>query len=117
MSSNCLMFSWKKSVPGREKISAVHFNEFIGYLTELKKKGEVDEFEPVLLSPNGEGPMGFFLIRGSGEKLAQVTGTPEWQAHVMRATMHLENSSLVHGVCGDAVSNRMELWNSLIPEQ
>ena len=116
MSSNCIMFSWKKSVPGREKIGAAHFNEFIGYLTQLQKRGDVETFEPVLLSPNGEGPMGFFLIRGSGEKLAQISATPEWQAHVMRATMHLESPSLVHGVCGNGVSNRMELWTSLIPD-
>jgi len=116
MSANCLMFSWKKSVPGREKIGAAHFNEFVGYLTQLQKKGDVDAFEPILLTPNGEGPTGLFLIRGSGEKLAQITATPEWQAHVMRAMMHLENASLVQGVCGNAVMNRMEMWTSLIPD-
>ena len=117
MSSNCLMFSWKKSVPGRERIGATHFNEFVGYLNELQKKGDVDAFEPFLLFPNGEGPSGFFLIRGSGEKLAQVMSTPEWQSHVMRAMMHLENPALVQGVCGNGVAQRMELWTSLIPEQ
>ncbi|WP_420473945.1 hypothetical protein [Noviherbaspirillum sp. ST9] len=116
MSGNCLMFSWKKSVPGREKIGAAHFNEFIGYLTQLQKNGDVEAFEPILLTPNGEGPLGFFLIRGSGEKLAQLTATPEWQAHVMRATMHLESPRLVQGYCGNAVMNRMELWTSLIPD-
>jgi len=116
MSADCLMFSWKKSVPGREKIGAAHFNEFIGYLTQLQKNGDVDAFEPVLLTPNGEGPTGFFLIRGSGEKLARITATPEWHAHVMRAMMHLENPSLVQGVYGNAVMNRMEMWTSLIPD-
>ena len=117
MNSNCLMFSWKKSVPGREKIGAAHFNEFVGYLTQLQKNGDVDTFEPVLLAPNGEGTTGFFLIRGSGEKLAQVMSTPEWHTHVMRAMMHLESPCLAQGVCGSGVSNRMELWTSLIPDQ
>ena len=39
MASNVILFGWNRSIPGREKVSAQHFGEFVQYLGGLQQKG------------------------------------------------------------------------------
>ncbi len=115
MRSNIIFFGWNRSIPGRERISGAHFQEFLQYLGGLREKGTIQAFEAVLLDPHGGDMNGFFLIRGEGAKLAELTASREWLAHVTRATLHLDGAGAVFGVTGDAIQERMKLWTSLIP--
>ena len=115
MSSNTILFSWNRALPGREHISSEHFNEFVAYLGGLQKSGSIQSFDVVFLNPHGGDMNGFFLIRGDSGKLDSVMGSDDWVKHMTRANMHLEGSGAVRGVTGDLVAKRMELWRSLIP--
>lgn len=115
MSSNAIFFGWNRSLPGRERISAEHFNEFVAYLGELNKKGSILSFDVVFLNPHGGDMNGFFLIRGDSGKLDAVQASDAWVKHMTRAGMHLESAGAVRGVTGDMVMSRMDLWKSLIP--
>jgi hypothetical protein len=59
----------KRPAAGREQASASLFPEFLGYLEELKKKGDIDSHEVVVLSLHGGDLEGFFLIRGDNDQL------------------------------------------------
>jgi hypothetical protein len=111
---NTIMYSWKRSLPGREALSAQHYDEFVAYLSELRSDGLIDSFEPVLLEPNGR-MSGFFLIRGPDAQLAQVLDSPAWSEHIMRSTMHLDEPVLAYGFSGEAVGDRLRAWAKHIP--
>jgi hypothetical protein len=53
MSSNAVFFGWNRSIPGRERISAEHFQGFVRYLGGLQQKGAIQSFDAVLLDSHG----------------------------------------------------------------
>ena len=115
MSANIIFFAWNRSIPGREQISAGHFQEFVGYLGELQGKGGIQSFETVFLNAHGGDLNGFFLIHGNNDQLNQLQASEAWTTHMTRAALHLEGSGAVTGVSGDLVMERMALWTKSIP--
>ena len=101
MDSNIVFFAWNRSIPGREQLSAEHFKDFVQYLDGLQQKGTIQSFDTVLLNNHGGDMNGFFLIRGDSAKLDALTTSESWDAHMIRAGMHLEGSGAVRGVIGD----------------
>jgi hypothetical protein len=115
MGSNVMLFGWNRSIPGREKVSAHHFEEFVKYLSGLQRNGAIQTFDAVLLDAHGGDLNGFFLIKGASAKLDALVSTTEWITHVTRAALHLDGSGLIRGVTGDEIAGRMALWTSVIP--
>jgi hypothetical protein len=115
MSTNAVVFAWNRPLPGRETISAKHFQEFSAYLAEQKKKGLVESFDTVLLEPHGGTFNGFILVRGEPAKLAQLADDAEGIRHQVRAGLHLDGFASLRGVTGAAVEERMGLWMKELP--
>lgn len=115
MASNVMLFGWNRSIPGREKLSGAHFEEFVAFLGSLQQKGAISAFDVVFLDPHGGDLNGFFLIRGEGPKLDTLVSSRDWVTHITRAALHLEGSGVIRGITGDEVAGRMALWNGLIP--
>ena len=115
MESNVILFGWNRSIPGREKISAQHFQEYVQYLTGLQQAAAIQSFDTVFLNPHGGDLNGFFLIRGDGAKLGDLVKSTDWVTHMTRATLHLEGAGYIFGATGAAVMERMTLWTSLLP--
>ena len=115
MSTHVVFFGWNRSIPSREKTSAAHFQEFIGYLGELQKRGTIQSFDTVFLDAHGGDLNGFILLRGESGKLDQMIASTEWVTHTTRAQMHLEGVGVTRGVSGDLVTERMNLWTGLLP--
>jgi hypothetical protein len=116
MSSNALFFSWKRSIPGREQVSAEHFQDFGQYLGGLQQQGTIQSFDTVFLNPHGGSLGGFFLIRGDSPKLDALLSTEAWAVHQIRAVLHLDEVCIVRGVTGEGVMERMALWTKSLPE-
>ena len=115
MGSSVIVFGWNRSIPGREKVSAGHFEEFVQYLTGLQQKSAIQAFEIMFLDAHGGDLNGFFLIRGDSAKLDTLVSTSEWITHMTRASLHLEGSGAVRGVTGEEIMKRMAIWKSAIP--
>ena len=115
MSSNVIFFGWNRSVPGRERMSAEHFQEFTEYLATQQRKGVIQSFEPVFLDPHGGDLNGFVLIRGDSAKLDGLIGSEEWTTHTVRALLHLDKSGTVRGAAGELIGQRMDTWVKHIP--
>jgi hypothetical protein len=115
MGSSVLLFGWNRSIAGREKVSAGHFDEFVNYLSGLQRSGAIQGFDVVFLDPHGGDFNGFFLIKGESSQLDRVISTNEWITHITRASLHLEGSGVVRGVTGDEVMKRMVIWTNVIP--
>ena len=115
MDRNIIFFAWNRSVPGREQVSAAHFQDFVGFLEGQAAAGNIQGFDVAFLDPHGGDLNGFFVIRGDPSRLDALVGTAEWMEHMTRAALHLEGSGTVRGVTGDGVKDRMELWTKSIP--
>lgn len=115
MASNVLFFAWNRSIPGREKLSAEHFQQFVSYLSGLQKNGTIQSFDTVFLDNHGGDLNGFFLIRGEPSRLDGLVATVEWDTHVIRAQLHLQGFGAVRGVTGQGVTDRMNLWTKHLP--
>ena len=115
MSTNVIFLGWDRSVPGREQMSAAHFQEFTQYVTGLQQAGAIDSFESVLLTVHGGDLNGFFLLRGEPDKLNALTATEEWATHITRAGLHLHGLGVVRGVTGDLLMAQMGLWTANLP--
>lgn len=115
MSSNVLFFGWNRSIPGREKMSAEHFQSFNEYLATQQRKGLIQAFEPIFLDPHGGELNGFFLIRGDGAQLDALMASDDWRIHTIRAAIHLDKAGAVRGAGGDEVARRMGMWMRELP--
>jgi hypothetical protein len=115
MSSNVLFFGWNRSIYGREKESAAHFQDFMKYLEGLLQSKIIKSFEPVFLDLHGGDMNGFFFIKGDGDKIDTLIDSEDWIKHTIRANFHLEGFGVVRGVTGDMLLERMDLWAKSIP--
>ena len=115
MGSSVILFGWNRSIPGREKVSAGHFDEFVKYLGGLTQKGTIHAFDIVFLDAHGGDLNGFLLIKGESAKLDTLRSTTDWITHITRASLHLEGVGVIHGVTGDEIVKRMAIWTSAIP--
>jgi hypothetical protein len=115
MDSSVILFGWNRSIPGRERVSAAHFDEFVKYLGGLQQKGAIGAFDVVFLDVHGGDLNGFFMIRGESGKLDMLVSTTDWVTHITRAALHLEGSGVIRGVTGDEVMKRMAIWTSVLP--
>ena len=115
MASSVILFGWNRSIPGREKVSAAHFDDLMKYLGGLQQNGTIQSFDPVFLDSHGGDLNGFVLIKGETAKLDTLRTTTEWITHVTRATLHLQGVGVIHGVTGDEIARRMAIWTSAIP--
>ncbi len=115
MASSVVLFGWNRSIPGREKISAGHFDEFLKYLGGLQQKGAIETFDVVFLDIHGGDLNGFVLIKGESAKLDTLLSTTDWITHITRASLHLDGSGVIRGVTGDEVMKRMAIWMTAIP--
>jgi hypothetical protein len=115
MSSNMAFFAWNRSIPGRERVSAEHFQQFVEYVEGLQKRGAIQSYDVAFLDVHGGDMNGFFLIRADNAKLDALMSSAEWVTHMTRAALHLEGSGTVRGVTGAMVADRMALWTKTIP--
>lgn len=115
MSTNVVFFAWNRSIPGREKLSGDHFQEFVQYLTTLQRNGTIASFDTVFLNPHGGDLNGFFLIKAGSEMLDALLSSNEWVTHITRANFHLQGLGVVRGLAGELVTERMALWSKHIP--
>ena len=115
MGSGVILFGWNRSVPGREKLSAAHFDDFVKYLGGMQQTGAIQSFDVVFLDAHGGDLNEFFLIRGDSARLDTLMSTTEWITHVTRASLHLDGLGVIRGVTGDEIMKRMAIWTSMIP--
>ncbi|MDX1415424.1 MAG: hypothetical protein R3293_14605 [Candidatus Promineifilaceae bacterium] len=116
MGNRVIFYGWNRSIPGREQVSAAHFQEYIGYLNGLQESGAIDSWEVIFLAPHGGDLNGFFLIRGNQEQLSALQASEEYLTHVTRGSLHLEGSGAIRGSTGEAVMEEFGRWMANIPQ-
>lgn len=110
---NVLFLAWNTPKQGREGLAGELFASSIGYWTEQQKAGKIDSFEPVLLSQHGGDMNGFFIIKGEGTKLHELTNSEEFTKLAMQMGFALDGFGLINGWHGDELMNIMGKWTEM----
>lgn len=116
MSKHVIFIGWNRPIPGREKESAVVFQESLAYMAQLQQAGTIESFEPVLLNPHGGDLNGFVLVRGELAKLQSLSTDETWQKNATRSGIVVEGFGMVHGFTSEGVAEQMARWTSLLPD-
>jgi hypothetical protein len=115
MSFNAVFMGWNRAIPGREAAAGELFGDFLQYLGGLQGAGQIDSFEPVLLTPHGGDLNGFVLIRGPVDNLNAMLSSPEWASFNTRGSLLLDGPGAVTAAIGDLIMEWMKAWTENIP--
>jgi hypothetical protein len=107
MSHNTLMIGWNRAIPGREKQTLEHFQEFLGYLGKNQQQGNITSFTPVVLEAHGGDLNGFVLVQGETAGLRKMFDDEVYQDHVARAQAHMQGFGVVRGFTGKSMEKRL----------
>ena len=110
MANAGIMIGWTRALSGREAAANTKFGEFGAYLGKLQAESRIESFEPVIMRPHGGDLNGFFLIRGTETKLAELRTTDHWKDWETWGGYHLENFGAVDCMLGDSIGSSMTRW-------
>jgi hypothetical protein len=102
-----LFVGWGNIVRGRELKGLEVFDEAIQFWTAHLKKGNIESFEPVFLTPHGGDLAGFVLIRGEAAKLDEIKRSDEYLALNTRAGQIVDNIGFVDCLLGAELQRQL----------
>lgn len=111
-----LFIGWGAPVRGREAKGLEVFNESLAYYGRLQQEGVIEDFETAILEPHGGELAGFILIRGSGEKLAQLRVDDEFVRMSTRAGLIVEGVGVVGAALGEGLEEAITTYQQAISE-
>ena len=114
MADSGLFIGWGQVVRGREGTAVDSFNETVGYLGQLQGDGRIEDFEICFLDPHGGDLDGFMLLRGSAEQMDAVRRDEEFERHMVRANLNVENLGLISAALGERIAQQMTLYQEEI---
>src|SRR5206468_9859797 len=95
-----LLISWRSIARGREQRAFQLFGEIVLYFSKMQQEGLIEGFEPVLLDPQPDTPMGLVLLRGEAETLHRLQGLEDFQLLLVRASLIVDGLAVVPGRIG-----------------
>jgi hypothetical protein len=114
MADHVLLIGWNRPVVGREQQAMQLFQKTVEFYGKLQTNGQIEDFEPVILSAHGGDLNGFFLLRGEAKKLAEVRGDETFIDITVEAGYCLEGFGIVSGFIGEALTDVFSRWSKLI---
>src|SRR5579872_5262436 len=116
MADGVLFIGWGEAIPGREQTALRVFGEAVAYWTSLQQSGKITGFEAFALEPHGGDLIGFALLRGDRETLAQIRTTDEFIRINGRARFAVQNFGVVSGVTGGELQRLFAMLEEQIGE-
>ena len=111
-----IFMRWQRPIAGREGHAIELFNSFTSDLGKQQQQGNIESYEPVMLSPDG-GPIGgYFMVRGSRQNLDKLTTTDEYVNLLTQAELMLKHLSVTHAYLGDGVKVQMGRYQKFLPQ-
>ncbi len=113
MKETALFVGWGGVYPGREKAALDGYHEWITILDELKAKGEIEDFQTVVLTPHGGELTGFTLVYAEPLKLMEIMERKE--VHLLQLGAEREFATFI--VTPAIVGERVEREFKLVEEE
>jgi hypothetical protein len=106
MADRVLFIGWSSPVRGREERGLEVFNEAIGLCGRMQQEGRIEQFEVVLLAPNGD-LNGYIEVHGSAEQLAAFREDEEFQRNTVDASLVVDGLRHIDGYTNDQVARQI----------
>ena len=116
MAGEALFVGWGAVARGREQLALQVFQETIAYYSKLQEEGQIESFEPFLLTPHGGDLAGFLIMRGEQSSLDSVRSSPEFLRVITRAGAVVDNVGVVTAYTGEALGEVMGLFGEVSQE-
>lgn len=117
MPDTALFVGFGAPARAREPQALALFEQWVGYCSDLRERGEIESFEPVLLDAHGGDLAGFFLLRGDGERLDRLRRDGDFRRLSARAQLVVEGFGVVGAHAGDALTEQLAIYRSQVEEQ
>jgi hypothetical protein len=111
-----LFIGWGAPVRGREAKGLEVFNESLAYYGRLQQEGVIEGVETAILEPHGGELVGFILLRGSEEKLAQLRVDDEFVRLSTRASLIVQGLGVVGATLGEGLEDAITTYQQAISE-
>jgi hypothetical protein len=111
MADRVLFLGWNRVVVGREKQAMQLFQKSLEYYTKQEKEGRIESFEPVLLDAHGGDLNGFWLLKGSAQKFAEIRQDSAFLDLAIEAEYCMEGFGMVDGYIGEGLTNVLSRWS------
>jgi hypothetical protein len=111
-----LFVGWGAPVRGREVKSLDVFQEALAFYAGRKEKGEIEDFEVVLLAPHGGDLGGFLLVKGSADQIAAIRASEDFDRLNTRAGLVVDQFGVVDAVVDEAVAGQIETFREAAGE-
>jgi hypothetical protein len=116
MTDTALFIGWGTTIPGREHHAMKLYEETLELFDAAVKAGDIEGYEPVLLGPHGGELEGFFLVRGSLDKLVKFQTREDLEHLRIKAQAFKTNFGIVFATTGDLVKRSYELSLQIVDE-
>jgi len=113
MADRVLFLSWGTPVRGLEDRGLEVFNQAVGLYGRMQQDGRIEGFDVTLLTPNG-ALNGYMALLGSGEQLAAVRESEDFQRMLADAGLIVDDLSLVDGYTNEGVAQQLALYQEAI---
>src|SRR5262245_42207925 len=108
-----IFIGWKRPHTGKEAGANAKFGEFAGYCAKLVAEKQIENFEPVLLTPHGGDLNGFFLMRGERGKLNALKESNQFKEWITWGSIYLDGFGLTECALGDTVMEEVARYGRL----
>jgi hypothetical protein len=113
---NVMFIGWNNPRQGREAMAGELFGSCLAYFGAQKEAGNIESFEPILLSSHGGDMNGFFLVKGDAEKLDGMGKTDEFMKIAMQLGYALQGFGIIRGWHGDNLMQLMGKWTEMVSQ-
>lgn len=107
MADTALFCGWNQPSTGREAQALELFASTIAFWNKHKEAGNIESFEPVILSRHGGDMNGFMLIRGDAAKLDEIKRSDEFFSIVNQCSYCVDNFGVVDAYIKEGVARVM----------
>ena len=83
------------------------FASTLAYWTKQKETGNIESFEPVILSRHGGDMNGFILVRGDRNKLDEIKNSDEFLTITTQCTWCVDSFGVVDAYVNEGVAKVM----------
>jgi len=117
MADAALFIGFGRPARAREPQAVELFERALEFFTELEGRGEIEGLEAVMLEPHGGELNGFFLLRGSRDRLDGLRADEEFRRLSARAGLVVDDFGVVAGHVGEGLRDQLSLYRDQVEAQ